>query len=94
VQFINTTIFLGLSIWIFGFALMIAGWLVDALFESYGTIPSKILYKTGAVLVAAPAIYLLWILARLVFANRLSIVIFIRDAVEFIQNVKDSVMTF
>jgi len=76
---------MGLAVWIFGFALMTAGWLVNALFEDYGTIPSKILYKTGAIIVAAPVIYLLWSAARLIFTQRLNIVIFIRDGLEFIQ---------
>ena len=83
-QFINTTLFMGLSVWIFGFALMTAGWLVDALFESYGTIPSKILYKSGAIIVAAPVIYLLWHASRLIFTQRLNIVIFLRDGLELI----------
>ena len=83
-QFINTTFFMGLSVWIFGFALMTAGWLVDALFESYGAIPSKILYKTGAIIVAVPVIYLLWRVSRLIFTQRLDIVMQLRDGFEFL----------
>ena len=92
-QFINTTFFMGLAIWILGFALMTACWLVDALFESYGTIPSKILYKTGAIIVAAPVIYLLWNVSRLIFTQRLNIVIFLRDGFEFIQYLQNSIIS-
>jgi hypothetical protein len=93
VQYINTTLFMGLSVWIMGFALMTAGWLVDVLFESYGVIPSKILYKTGAIIVAAPVIYLLWKVSRLIYEQRLDIVMFLRDGLEFIQYLKDSLMS-
>ena len=81
---------MGLSVWILGFALMTAGWLVDVLFESYGEIPSKILYKTGAIIVAVPVIYLLWKASRLMYANRLNIVLFIREGAEFIQFIKNA----
>ena len=92
-QYINTTLFMGLSVWIFGFALMTAGWLVDVLLEDYGVIPSKILYKTGAIIVAAPVIYFLWRASRLIYANRLNIVMFLRDGAEFIQNLANSLMS-
>ena len=92
-QYINTTLFMGLSVWIFGFALMTAGWLIDALFEGYGVIPSKILYKSGAIIVAAPVIYLLWKASRLIYMNRLSIVLFLRDGFEFLQSIKNSLMS-
>ena len=92
-QFINTTLFMGLSVWIMGFALMTAGWLVDVLFEGYGVIPSKILYKAGAIIVAAPVIYLLWRASRLIYAQRLNIVIFLRDGAEFVQYIKDALMS-
>ena len=92
-QYINTTLFIGLSIWILGFALMTAGWLVDVLFEGYGAIPSKILYKTGAIIVATPVIYLLWKLSRLIFTQRLDIVMLLRDGFEFIQYIKSSLMS-
>ena len=90
---INTTIFMGLSIWIMGFALMLSGWLVDILFDSYGFIPAKVLYKTGAFIVAAPVIYLLWKLSTLLFANRLHIVLFLREAIREAQNLLDAVRT-
>jgi hypothetical protein len=93
VQYINTTLFMGLSVWIMGFALMTAGWLVDVLFEGYGVIPSKILYKTGAIIVAVPVIYLLWKASRLIYAQRLNIVMFLRDGLEFIQYLKDALMS-
>ena len=91
-QYINATLFVGLSVWIMGFALMTAGWLVDVLFESYGVIPSKILYKTGAIIVASPVIYLLWKASRLIYMHRLNIVMFLRDGVEFVQFLKNSLM--
>ena len=91
-QYINTTLFVGLSVWIMGFALMTAGWLVDVLFERYGAIPSKILYKTGAILVASPIIYLLWKASRLIYLHRLNIVMFLRDGLEFVLFLKNSLM--
>ena len=92
-QYINTKLFMGLSVWIMGFALMTAGWLVDVLFESYGVIPSKILYKTGAIIVAAPVIYILWKASRLIYTQRLSIVMFLRDGFEYFQYLKDALMS-
>jgi len=85
VQYINTTLFMGLSVWLIGFVLMTAGWLVDVLFESYGIIPSKILYKSGAIIVAVPVIYLLWKMSRLIYTQRLNIVMFLRDGLELFQ---------
>jgi cytochrome c oxidase subunit IV len=82
---INTTMFLGLAVWIFGFALMTAGWLVDVLFERYGAIPARILYKTGAIIVGVPIIYLLWKTSGLIYTHRLDIVLFLRDASNAIQ---------
>jgi hypothetical protein len=86
VYHINTGIFMGLSFWILGFALMLAGWLVDVVFEGYGVIPAKILYKTGAIVVAVPVIYLLWKSSRLLYSNRLHIVLFLRSAFNTIQS--------
>jgi hypothetical protein len=85
VYHINTRIFLGLALWIFGFALMTAGWLVDVLFERYGVIPARILYKTGALIVGVPVIYLLWKTSGLLYTHRFDIVLFLRDAIEQIQ---------
>ena len=82
-----------LSFWIFGFALMTTGWLVDVLFEEYGHIPSKVLYKLGAVIVATPVIYLLWKASRLIYLNRLNIVLFLREGAEFVQFLKDALTT-
>jgi hypothetical protein len=76
---------MGLSVWILGFALMTAGWLVEVLFERYGAIPAKILYKTGALIVAAPVVYLLWKSSRLVYTHRLDIVLFLRGVVDELQ---------
>jgi hypothetical protein len=70
---------------------MLAGWLVDVIFEDYGLIPSKVLYKTGALIVAAPVIYLLWRASRLVYVYRLEIVLFLRRAIEEIQALTSSV---
>jgi hypothetical protein len=78
VSYINTGIFMGLAVWILGFALMLSGWLVDVLFESAGVIFAKILYKTGAVIVAVPVIYLLWKTSGVIYANRLDLVLFLR----------------
>jgi len=77
-----------------GFALMIAVWLVDVLFEDYGVIPSKILYKSGALIVAVPVIYLLWKISRLIHVNRMNIVMFLREGAEFIKYLKDALMSF
>lgn len=84
-NYISTTVFLGLAVWIMGFALMTAGWLVDVLFESYGTIVAKILYKTGAIIVAVPVIWLLWKSAGLIYTYRLDIVLFLRDVINEVQ---------
>ena len=92
-QYINTTLFTGLSVWLIGFALMAAGWLADVVLEGYGVILSKILYKTGAIIVAAPVIYLLWKASRLMYTNRLNIVIMIRDGYEFIQYLKNALIS-
>ncbi|MDR2523041.1 MAG: hypothetical protein LBC93_05010 [Synergistaceae bacterium] len=79
---ISVSFFTGLSIWIFGLALMLAGWLIDVIFENYGIILSKVLYKLGAFIVAAPVIYLLWQASRLVYVYRLEITLFLRRAIE------------
>ena len=57
-----------------------AGWLVDVLFEHLGAIPAKVLYKTGAVIVAAPVIYFLWKLSRTLYVHRIDVILFINDA--------------
>ena len=90
VSYINSSIFLGLSIWLLGFALMTAGWLVDVLFESYGTIPAKVLYKTGAIIVAVPVISLLWKVSRLLYRYRIEIVFFIREMAQEIESIMNS----
>ena len=79
-RLIDTRAILGLSLWILGFALMTAGWLVDVLFEHLGAIPAKVLYKTGAVIVAAPVIYFLWKLSRALYVHRIDVILFINDA--------------
>ena len=88
--FMSTSVFMGLSVWIFGFALMTAGWLVDVLFESYGAIPAKILYKTGAIIVAVPVIYILWKVSGMLYTHRLDIVLFLREAGKEVQNLMNS----
>ena len=82
----NTQIVLGLSIWILGFALMVMGWLVDQLFEQWGKIPSKILYKTGAFIVAVPVIIALWKVSASLYTNRFYIATYINNAVQFVSD--------
>lgn len=81
---IDTRLILGLSVWVLGFALMTAGWLIGELFESWGEIPSKILYKLGALIVAVPVIIALWRVSRLLYNNRIDIVLYINSAARFI----------
>ena len=83
-RLIDTRVILGLSLWILGFALMTAGWLVDALFEGWGRIPSKVLYKLGALIVAVPVIVLLWRASRLLYVPRIDIVLGINNAASFL----------
>lgn len=83
---VNTQIVLGLSIWILGFALMVMGWLVDQLFEQWGKIPSKILYKTGAFIVAVPVIIVLWKVSASLYTNRFYIATYINNAVQFVSD--------
>lgn len=83
-RLIDTRVILGLSVWILGFALMTAGWLVDALFEGWGRIPSKVLYKLGALIVAVPVIALLWRASRLLYVHRIDIVLGINNAASFL----------
>ena len=83
---VNTQIVLGLSIWILGFALMVMGWLVDQLFEQWGKIPSKILYKTGAFIVAVPVIIALWKVSATLYTNRFYIATYINNAVQFVSD--------
>ncbi len=83
---VNTQIVLGLSIWILGFALMVMGWLVDQLFEQWGKVPSKILYKVGAFIVAVPVIIALWKLSAALYTNRFYISTYINNAVQFVSD--------
>lgn len=83
---VNTQIVLGLSIWILGFALMILGWLVGELFEQWGKIPSKVLYKTGALIVALPVIIMLWRISGLLYSNRFYISMYINNAFQFLND--------
>lgn len=92
-RFIDTRLILGLSLWVFGFALMTAGWLVDELFESWGEIPAKILRKLGAVIVAAPIIALLWRISKYLYVNRVDIVLLINDGIKFLHEVFSVVKT-
>ena len=85
-RIVNTQIVLGLSIWIMGFALMVMGWLVGQLFEKWGEIPSKILYKTGVVIVAVPVIILLWKVSAVLYVNRFNISTYINSAFQFLQD--------
>ena len=85
-RIVNTQVVLGLAIWILGFALMVMGWLVDQLFEKWGKIPSKILYKTGAFIVAVPVIILLWKISATLYVNRFQISAYINSAFQFLQD--------
>jgi hypothetical protein len=80
-----------MSVWILGFALMTAGWLIDVLFESYGVIPAKVLYKTGAIFVAVPVIYLLWKISGLLYIYRVDLVLFLRNISNVVQTVVRSI---
>ena len=83
---IDTRIVLGLSVWIFGFALMTAGWLVSELCENWGELPAKILRKTGAFIVAVPVIVLLWKAATFLYVNRVDVSLFVNAALNFISD--------
>lgn len=90
-HYINSTLFLGMSVWILGFALMTAGWLIDVLFESYGVIPAKVFYKTGAILVAVPVIYMLWKISGLLYRYRIDLVLLLRGLSDAAQAVIKSI---
>ena len=85
-RIINTQVVLGLAVWILGFAFMVMGWLVDQLFEKWGRIPSKILYKTGAVIVAVPVIIMLWKISAVLYVNRFQISSYINSGFQFLQD--------
>ena len=80
-----------MSVWILGFALMTAGWLIDVLFEGYGVIPAKVLYKAGAIFVAVPVIYLLWKTSGLLYKYRIDLVLFLRGLSDAAQAVIKSI---
>ena len=65
---------------------MVLGWLIDALFEQWGRIPSKVLYKVGAFIVAVPVIILLWKVSATLYLNRFYIAAYINNAVQFLQD--------
>ena len=83
---VNTQVVLALSIWVLGFALMVAGWLVGELSEKWGSIPSKILYRTGAVIVAVPVIILLCKVSAALYSNRFYIATYINNAFQFLSD--------
>ena len=85
-RIVNTQLVLGLAVWILGFAFMVMGWLIDQLFEKWGRIPSKIFYKTGAVIVAVPVIIMLWKVSALLYANRFHISTYINSGFQFLQD--------
>ena len=85
-RIVNTQAVLGLSIWIMGFAFMVAGWLVGELSERWGRLPGKILYRIGAVIVAVPVIILLWKTSSLLYVNRFHIANYINNTLEFIRD--------
>ncbi len=65
---------------------MVMGWLVEQLFEKWGKVPSKILYKTGAVIVAVPVIIMLWKVSATLYVNRFQISTYINSAFQFLQD--------
>ncbi|MBQ7578364.1 MAG: hypothetical protein IJT21_08880 [Synergistaceae bacterium] len=81
---VNTQLVLGLSIWVMGFAFMVTGWLVGELSEKWGKIPSKILYRTGAIIVAVPIIILLCKISAMLYTNRFDIASYINNALQFV----------
>ena len=85
-RIVNTQIVLGLAVWILGFAFMVMGWLVEQLFEKWGVIPSKVLYKIGAVIVAVPVIVLLWKVSATLYVNRFQISTYINSGFQFLQD--------
>ena len=85
-RIINTQLVLGLAIWISGFAFMILGWLVGELSETWGKLPSKILYRIGAVIVAVPVIILLCRISVLLYLNRFHISTYINNAFQFLND--------
>ncbi len=85
-RIVNTQVVLGLAIWILGFAFMVMGWLVEQLFEKWGVIPSKVLYKIGAVIVAVPVIVLLWKVSAALYVNRFQISTYINSGFQFLQD--------
>jgi len=54
------------------------------LFEQWGTIPSKILYKLGAFIVATPVIVLLWKAASFLYIHRVDVSLYVNEALHFI----------
>ena len=85
-RLVNTQVVLGLSIWVMGFALMVAGWLVGELSERWGKIPSKILYRTGAIIVAVPVIIFLCKISAMLYTNRFYIAAYINNGLQFISD--------
>ncbi len=85
-RIVNTQVVLGLAVWILGFAFMVMGWLVGELSEKWGKIPSKILYKTGVVIVGVPVIIMLWKVSAMLYVNRFNIATYINNAFQFIQD--------
>ena len=85
-RIVNTQVVLGLSIWIMGFAFMVAGWLVGELSERWGRLPGKIIYRIGAVIVAVPVIIMLWKVSALLYVNRFNIASYINAGFQFLQD--------
>ena len=85
-RIVNTQVVLGRAVWILGFAFMVMGWLVEQLFEKWGVIPSKVLYKIGAVIVAVPVIVLLWKVSATLYVNRFQISTYINSGFQFLQD--------
>ena len=85
-RIVNTQVVLGLAVWILGFALMTMGWLIGELSDTWGKIPSKILYRIGVVIVGVPVIILLWKISALLYVNRFHIAMYINSAFQFLND--------
>ena len=67
---------------------MTAGWLINVLFERFGALPAKVLYKTSAVIISTPVIYLLWRASRALYIHRIDILLFLNDAWKLFDNLR------
>ena len=59
---------------------------IDELSEKWGKIPSKILYKTGAVIIAVPVIILLCKISAMLYSNRFYIATYINNVLQLLSD--------